>query len=205
MPLSAPLLMLVGAVGWSILAKLLDEGTRFKRRSIDEVADMMRKPDEEQLQDLLDRVEDLRLRFPLFANYRRDQRVRLDKLREQYYRLDHNSTIVYQWADTEWRDMVRHRLQESYEPELIGKIKEARLAGIKFHITMRFVLAEIWFLSLIHFDVLSFIPIPSVAALARSGGTDIRNAYQRVKDAAVVLAAVHGEEREFANEIEAAM
>ena|SRR5215469_8014884 len=205
MAFSAPSLILAGAAGWSIVAKLLDEQTRFKRRTIEEVADLMRKPDEKQLRDLLDPEEDRRLRFPLFGSYRRDQRVRLDKLREQYYRLHHNSTIAFQWADTEWRDMVRHRLQKSYGPELIAKIKELRHASIEFRIAARFVLARIWFLGLIHFDVVPFIPMPSVAALAQTGGINILAAYQRVKDAAVILAAVYGDEREFANEIEAVM
>ena len=207
MSADSSLWMLAGAAGWSILKKLLNNQTHFKRRTIDEVADLLRKPDEDQLKALLDLEEDSRLRLLGRRNYspRREQRARLDKLREQYYRLDHNGLIVYQWADTEWYDLNQHQLEESYGPELCAKIKELRSAALEFRVAIRVALAKIWLLSLIHFDKISFIPIPSVAALGRTGKIDLVNAYQKVKQAAVNLASVYGEENEFANEISAAM
>ena len=202
-----PLWMLTGAAAWGVLTRLLREQTTFKRRSIDEVADLLRKPDHQLIRELLDEAEDRRIRFPVLGrgHRRREQRARLDKLREQYCRFYHNCVINYQWADTEWYDMVYHRLEEEYGPELRAKIQELRRAALEFRTAMRLVLAKIWFLSLIHFDTIRLLPIPSVAALARSGSIDILRAYQRVKEAAIVLAGVHGEAAEHAEEIGALM
>jgi hypothetical protein len=198
-----PLWMMAGAAAWNLLARLLREQTTFKRRSIDEVADLLRKPDQQLIRELLDAGEDHRIRFPGLGrgDRRREQRARLDKLREQYCRFHHNSIIVYQWADTEWYDMVHHRLKEEYGPELRAKIHELRRAALEFRTAMRLVLARIWFLSIIHFDTIRLLPIPSVAALARNGSTDILRTYQRVREAAVVLAGVYGDAGEYADEI----
>lgn len=201
-----PFWTVTGAAGWSILSKLVSSQATFKRRIVDEVADLLRKPDHDLLRDLLDVAEDRSLRHPALGHPdRREQRVRLDKLREQYYRLIHNSTIVYQWGDTEWRDMIYHGLKESYGPELIRKIKELRLAAIEFRATMRITMAKISFLSIIHFDAIPFMHVPSVAALGRTGHIDILKAYQRVKNAALVLAAVHGDGQEYVVEIQSGM
>lgn len=205
MSLSTPLLILAGAAGWGILSKLLDEQTRFKRRVVDEVAALLRKPDREQLQELLDPEQERPVLSCGHSPERRERRSRLDRLREQYSRLEHNARIVQQWADTEWDDLVRHNLQESYGPELCAAIRELLVASTEFRVAVRVALARIWLLSFLRFDRVSFVPAPSVAALARTGSFDILKAYRKVKDAALSLASNYGEDNEFADEIGAVM
>lgn len=210
MNLEAVPLVLAGAAGWGILTRVLDHQAQFKRRVIDEVDALLRRPDEEQLRELLDAEEEDQGRSYSFLSragyaYRREQRSRLDRLQEQYRRLDHNSKIIFQWADTEWYEIVHRGLHESYGPELCAKIKEVRLAAIELRGAMRIALARMWLLGLLHFDEVRFMPVPSVAALARSGSIGILEVYRRVKESALVLAATYGDNNEYADEIAAAM
>jgi len=210
MTLDTILLILGGAAGWGILSKLLDDRAQFKRRIVDEVAPLLRRPDEEQLRELLDLQGDRPSPSSSFVSSgdrpdRREQRARLDALQEQYSRLSHNSRIVFQWADTEWYDVIHYRLQESYGPELCAKSKEARLAALEFRWAIRVALARIWLLGLLNFDALRFVPVPSIAALARTGSIDILKTYELVKRAALALAAVYGDSNEYADAIAALM
>lgn len=196
-------LMLAGAVVSNVLRLFLNHRTRFRWRSIDEVAPFLYKPDLEQLAQALDPQEDRRMRFPILGDYRRDLRVNLEIVRREYRILHSNALVGYQWADTEWHDMLKHKLD--YPPDLREKIQELRREGIRFLFAMGLMLAKIWLLTLFPFENWKFLPLPSVAALARIGRFDLRAAYQRVKDATIALATFHGDGTEFADEIQSRM
>ncbi|MBZ5526138.1 MAG: hypothetical protein LAP21_28290, partial [Acidobacteriia bacterium] len=100
---SASLWMLVGGVLFVSLILFLQRQMRFSKRTIEEVADLMRKPDLELLESLFrPRGEDLQhlMRDLFFLRDRRELRAELDRLQEQYRRLYHNSLINKEWADT---------------------------------------------------------------------------------------------------------
>lgn len=192
-------LMLAGAVISNVLRLLLNRRTQFRWRSIDEVAPFLYQPDLEQLDQALDPQEDRRMRSARIGNYRRHLRVNLEIVRREYRILGSNALIGYQWGDTEWRDMIKHKLD--YTPDLQEKIQDLRREGLHFLLAMGFMLARMWLLTLPPFEEWKFLPVPSAAALARIGRIDIREAYQRVKDATIALAAFYGDGTEFADEI----
>src|SRR5215469_5843729 len=103
-------LMLVGAVISHVVRLFLNHRTRFSRPSIDEVAPFLYKPDLDQLAQALDPQEDQRMRFPVLGDYRRDLRVNLEIVRREYRLMDSNALVGYQWGDTEWHDMIKHKL-----------------------------------------------------------------------------------------------
>ena len=200
------LLMVAGAVMSHLFRFALNRRSRFKWRILDEVAPFLQKPNLEQLSEALDVEEDLRLRERgrgrLGRPERRQLRVRMEIVRHEYRVMRGTALVGYEWGNTEWHDMIRHNLD--YAPHEQQKIQELRTAGVHFAVAVNLALAKIWLLGLLPFEDWRFIPLPSVAALRRIGGIDLREAYVRVKEATIALTALYGE-GERAEEIRALM
>jgi len=185
------LIMLAEAVGLAALYLLLQRLSRFSKRTWDEVPEFLRQVNHAAIEKLFDRRQEAEALA--FGNARRAMRGRLDLAREYVQCLYHNATIVYQWGETEWSDMVHHQLE--YEAETRDRILALHRESITFRVAARVALAKIWFWSILNFDRLALLPRPSVAALRRPGSVDLLQAYQRVKAAAADLASVYGEEQ----------
>ena len=197
------LLMVAGAVMSHLFRFALNRRSRFKWRIVDEVVPFLQKPNPEQLEQALDAEEDRRLRErPWLLPDRRALRVKMETVRHEYRLMRGNALVGYEWGNTEWHDMIRHHLD--YAPHLQHKIKELRTEGVQFAVAVNVALAKIWLLSLFPFENWRLLPLPSVAALRQTGEIDLRQAYQRVKEATIALASFYGE-GEHAEEIRALM
>jgi hypothetical protein len=178
----------------------LRQQTRFRWRTIDEVGDFMRKPDDGQLAELLRAQEDVPLedlmRHLFMLRDRRQRRAQLERLKEQYQLRHHNSLVNKDWGNTEWYDMLAHA-DEGYDASTSAKIQELREAATECCAVLRLALIVIGFWSLVHFlqlDRLRFLSIPEPAALRNIRGTNIEAAYQRLKDAIAAMGTIYTEE-----------
>jgi hypothetical protein len=181
------MIMLAEAVGLATLYSLLKRLSWFTKRTWDEVPEFLRQLDWEAVEKLFDAEEEQ-------ASFsRRTLRARLALCREYLKRMQHNAMVVYQWAETEWSDMVRHRLE--YDPATVEKILALHRDAITFLVAARITLVKIWFWSVLHFDKVTIFPVPNVAGLRRPGSLDLIASYRQVKKAAAGLAEVYGEEQ----------
>jgi hypothetical protein len=179
---------------------VLRHQTRFRWRTIDEVGDFMRKPDDGQLAELFRTQEDVPLEELMHHLFmlrdRRQRRAQLERLREQYQLRYHNSLVNKDWGSTEWYDMLQHA-DEGYDASTSAKIQELRESATECCAALRFALIVIGFWSLVHFlqlDRLKYLSIPEPAALRIIRGIDIESAYQRLKDAIAAMATIYTEE-----------
>jgi len=184
------LIMFAEAIGLAGLYFLFKRLSQFTRRTWDDVPEFLRQVRFESVEKLFDADEEKEALT--FGNSRRALRCRLDLAREYLRSLQHNVTIVYQWGETEWLDMVRHHLQ--YDEDTREKIIALHREAITFLVAVRVALFKIWFWSVLQFEKWPAIPLSSVAGLRQPGSVDLLEAYQRVKRAAAALASVYGEE-----------
>ena len=171
----------------------------FKDRTLDEVIGYLRKVDWPEANRLFDVYEEEKLMgFWTRRDFRRSQRARLDRAAEFLECMYHNNRIFLQWGSTEHKDMLHHHLQ--YEPETLESIVQLVKTARRFRRIALVTMFRIGFLSLLHFDKLHFLPIPSIAALRKVGGADLLQSFEAVRDAAAKLAGTaYGEE--YAEEI----
>jgi hypothetical protein len=192
--------MCLGGVLSFAVFYLLRRQTRFRWRTIDEVGDFMRKPDDGQLAELLRAQEDVPLedlmRHLFMLRDRRQRRAQLERLKEQYQLRYHNSLINKDWGSTEWYDMLKHA-DEGYDASTSAKIQELRESATESCAALRLALIVIGFWSLVHFlqlDRLRFLSIPEPAALRNIRGRDMEAAYQRLKDAIAAMGTIYTDE-----------
>jgi hypothetical protein len=192
--------MCLGGVLSIAVFYVLRRQTRFRWRTIDEVGDFMRKPDEGQLAELLRAQEDVPLeelmRHLFMLRDRRQRRAQLERLKEQYQLRYHNSLVNKDWGSTEWYDMLKHA-DEGYDDATSGKIQELRESATESCAALRLALIVIGFWSLLHFlqlDRLRFLSIPEPAALRNIRGRDMEAAYQRLKDAIAAMGTIYTDE-----------
>jgi hypothetical protein len=193
------LIMLAEAIGLAAVYLLLKRLSQFTKRTWDDVPEFLRRIDHAAVEKLFDAGEEREALA--YGNSRRALRGRLDLAREYARNLHHNVTIVCQWGETEWSDMVRHKLE--YDDDTREKILALHREAITFLVASRVALVKMWFWSVLHFDKWPVLPLSSVAALRRPGSVDLLQAYQQVKQAAAALASVYGEEH--SSEIETLM
>ena len=184
------LLMLAEAIGLAALYCLLKRLSLFTKRTWDDVPEFLRQINHEAVKKLFDAAEEQEALA--FGNSRRALRCRLDLAREFIRSLYHNVTIVYQWGETEWTDMVAHGLK--YDEETQQKILSLHREAITFRVAARVTLLKMWIWSVVQFEKWPVPPLSSVARLRTPGSVDLLHAYQRVKHAAAALASVYGEE-----------
>lgn len=192
------LIMLAEGIGLAAAYFLFQRLSQFTRRTWDDVPEFLRQVNHAGLEQLFDAEEEREALA--YSNVRRTLRCRLALAREYVQNLCHNVTIVCQWGETEWADMVRHRLE--YDEATRQKILALHREAVTFLVAGRVALVKIWFWSILQIDRWP-VPLPSVARLGQPGSIDLLQAYQRVKQAASALASVYGEEH--CHEIEALM
>jgi hypothetical protein len=185
------LIMLAEAIALVSLYCLLRRLSWFTKRTWDEVPEFLRQLDLHAIETLFDPEVEKEVLYS--GNHRRMQRARLALAREYLKRMQHNATIVYQWAETEWSDMEKHGLE--YEPDVQARILALHREATSFLVLVRFALARTWFWSILHFDKLVLLPLPSIAALRQPGAVDLITAYSQTKEAAVAMAEIYGDEQ----------
>jgi len=205
--LTVLLWIIVGGAFSGLAVLLLNDQTRFKERCIDDVGDFLQKTDEVLLETLLDPMREAILRFPVFRDNesaQREQRSRLEKLRNLYRREYNNARINKEWGDTEWKFMTR--TLPGYDPEFQPdnewlewrrKITVLRQTSTICCVFFRIALIKMWFLCF----VWSCVPflwrimnLPSVATFRHVLGVDLLLAYQQLKDAVAAASLDHGAE-----------
>ncbi len=193
------LLMLAEAIGLTALYFLLQRLSQFTRRTWDEVPEFLRHINYDAVEKLFDPEEEQEA--VAYANARRTLRCRLALAREYVQNLYHNATVVYQWGETEWFDMVRHRLD--YDADTRQRLLALHREAVTFRVACRIILVKIWFWSVLQFDRWPLGPLPSVARLRHPGSLDLLQCYHRVKRAASNFASIYGEQH--SQEIETLM
>src|SRR5215467_4606515 len=173
------LIMFAEAIGLAAVYFLLKRLSQFTRRTWDDVPEFLRQVRFESVEKLFDADEEREALA--FGNSRRALRCRLDLAREYLHNLQHNVMIVHQWGETEWLDMVRHRLE--YDEETRERILTLHREAVTFLVAVRVGLAKMWLWSVLQFDKWPVLPLASVAGLRRPGSVDLLQAYQRAKDA----------------------
>jgi|SRR5579862_615376 len=178
---------LTSTVATLTLILVLLYSSRLRRRTWDEVAPYLREFDWAEAKLLFDHEQEDRDKV-LSPTFRRDQRARLECVKEYVGRAHHNCRIVLEWAVTEHRDMVDHHLD--YEPPVVEAIRTLRKEARRYRWIALIDLTFMWLLSLSHFDRWRFMPIPSVAARRKVFSADVLQSYERVRQAAATLARV---------------
>ena len=169
------------------LAFVLRSWTRLKKRTWDEYYPNLRQFDWQEARILFDHEEEDRLRDlrdPL--QFRRDQRARLDLAVELLVRAYHDNRLSHEWVNTEWCDMIQYHLE--YDFEQVEAMKLLRKETRSFKWIALFDLGHMWLLSLLHFERLRFMPVPSVVARRKVFGKDILQSYELVRQAAANMA-----------------
>lgn len=184
------LVMLAEMIGLMAVYCLLRRLSQFTKRTWDDVPEFLRQINHEAVNKLFDAAEEKE--SLAFGNSRRALRCRLDLAREYLRSLHHNVTIVYQWGETEWQDMVSHSLE--YDEETRHKMLSLHREAVTFLVAARIAMVKTWIWSVLQFEKWPVLPLASVADLRTLGSVDLLHAYQRVKEAAAALASVYGEE-----------
>ncbi len=157
---------------------------RFKRRSIDDIADFLHKCNDTSLMMALDPAEQEWLRANKIF-YRRNVRVLLDRLRRSLHPVIENVTVVGDWARTE--DIDRARLGVEYNREVRELLRELIRGCGEFHQAMRMPQIKIWFWGFLHFEEWDFLPIPNVANIGRKGDVTLLERYLCIREMTVRL------------------
>lgn len=180
-------------VGIGGLYLLFHHCVLFRDRTLDEVVGYLRKVNWEEVSRLFDVHEEEELMgFGAVGDRRRSQRARLDLACEFVERMAYNNRILSQWGRTERHDMLKHHLE--YEPETVEQINQLISTTAEFRKMAFITTCRIRIFSLLNFDKLRFLPVPSVAALRTVCKADLLQTYQGVIRAAAALATVYGEE-----------
>ena len=195
---NALLLMSIGAVAYRLIALGLDRASRFKERTLEEVFDFVYPLTNQDANALFSAKEEEEVAqfWQTRELYCEEQRRRLGRAQAYILRRQHNALIIEQWANTEWSDMRKHRLQDEAGPDLIQAILDVQKAARAFRMASSMVLVKISFWSLLRLVGKSrLFPAPNIAGLRRSGRLDLLTSYEGVRQTALALAKFYGSER----------
>ncbi|MBZ5521398.1 MAG: hypothetical protein LAP21_03975 [Acidobacteriia bacterium] len=178
---------------------LFNHQLRLRWRTIDEVADFMRKPDEELLARMLVPTDDIDIgelmERLILIHDRRKRRIEIERIREQFQRMFHNARANREWAESDWFYMLRVR--KEHDEEEFSKIRALWVAATRAWLALGLALGQAWLLCLLHFlqfDRLSFLRRPEPAALRKAFGLDVVMTYHRLKEAVADMSGVYPEE-----------
>lgn len=173
---------------------LLKRYSRFRSRTLDEVIPLLRRIDHEQVSEFFSPIrEEEILRFIRNPyRLRRTRRARLDQAREHLRCMVHNTRIVLEWGDPEYRCARR-------EPEAFSRQTRQRIATLCQSCMLFYNCAAITMVEINFWMIISSIPglpvrIPGAAGFRQFGHLDLLAAYEQVRNAAAELALVFGEE-----------
>lgn len=176
---------------------------QFRSRTLDEVIPFLRKINHEQVRELFNPAKEEEVFRLIFSSYRtrRTQRARLDQARECLLLMLHNTRIVQQWGNPEYK-WVRKEPQ-AYSPQNRQRILALCQSSMIFYHCASITIAEINFWMVVSSIPGLPLPIPGAASFRDFGHLDLLAAYEKVRAAAAELALVFGEE--YSQEIMQAM
>jgi hypothetical protein len=176
------LLLLSAAIGLVIFKSLHDWIYYFPSRTESQIIPYLRGVDLENLKDLLNLAQEGYLRLNLSAaEFRIEQRRRIDLTLEYYGRMAHNTLLLGEWANTEFRKSWR-----TGNRDVTALSKAVLDTCIEFRLHAHFSRLQLhaW---LFRIRALPFIPLPLLAEARRIGSFDLVYSYEQIKHAAEKL------------------
>src|SRR5437763_11178639 len=142
MPQHALLWMFLAGIGLSVIFYCLNRMARFNQRTIADLTPFFRKLNSEYVEEVFDeRKEEIALYHS--GNPRRERRRRLELARECLRRMDHNTRMVLELGNTEYKCLKQW--PEAYNDLNTARIIEMRQKAMLFNHCVFFALAEMWF------------------------------------------------------------
>jgi hypothetical protein len=170
------LLFLSAVVGLVVFKSLHEWIYCFPSRTESQVIPYLRSVDLENLKDLLNLAQEGYLRLNLSATeFRTEQRQRIALTLEYYGRMAHNTQLLGEWANTEFRKswQTGNRDVTAISRGVLDTCIEFRL-----HAWYTRMKLHAW---LFRIRVLPFIPIPLLAEARRIGSFDLVYSYEQIK------------------------
>lgn len=182
-----PLLFLSAALGLVFLKALYNWIYYFPSRVENEVIPYLRSVDMENVKDLHNLSQEGYLKLNLSAeSFRLEQRRRIALTLEYYGRMAHNTVLLSEWANTEFRKSWKtgNREANAASKELLNICMEFRI-----HTWLIRIRLHAW---LFRIRALPFISIPLLAEARRIGSFDLIYSYERIKQSAEKLSRACG-------------
>lgn len=132
-------------------------------------------------------------------HHRREVRLNLDSVRDQFHRILINAARPRHWADTDWRIITKNRLE--HPADAFPATVRVRRAEWELRRLVRRELIWIWLWNMSGFHKREWGPVPDMQNLRIA---NVLEAYERLRLAAINLARCYGE-AVVAEEIAAAM
>lgn len=129
-------------------------------------------------------IEDMRMTLQFFDDQRRDQRIRMETLRDRLLRMLHNATIQRDWVKTHLADS--RKVGCTYDEEM-DAILNLDKAASRFLFCVRIILCRMWLWRVIAFESRAYLPIPGIGGLKAAWNIDILEAYGELKKAAFAM------------------
>jgi hypothetical protein len=181
------ILFLAAVFGLFVFASLRRWIYRFPSRTESQVIPYLRGVDLENLKDLLNLAQEGYLRLNLSpVLFRAEQRRRIDLTLEYYGRMAHNTQLLGEWANTEYR-----RSSQSGNREAAATGRELLNVCIEFRLHA-FVMRTRLHAWLFRIRALPFIPIPLLAAARRIDSFDLVYSYEQIRQGAEKLSRACG-------------
>lgn len=182
-----PLLFLSAAVGLVLFKALYNWIYYFPSRAENEVVPYLRSVDLENMKDLLNLSQEGYLRLNLSAeSFRLEQRHRIALTLEYYARMAHNTGLLGEWANTEFRKSWKTGNREA---NATGRDLLNACVGFRMHAFVMRVKLHAW---LFQIRALPFISIPLLAEARRIGSFDLVYSYEQIKQSAEKLSRACG-------------
>lgn len=180
-------LFLSAAVGLVFLKALYNWIYYFPSRTENEVIPYLRSVDMENVKDLLSVPQEGYLQMNLSPElFRLEQRRRIALTLEYYGRMAHNTGLLGEWANTEFRKSWKtgNREANATSKHLLNACVEFRM-----HAFVMCVKLHAW---LFQIKAFPFISIPLLAEARRIGSFDLVYSYEQIKQAAEKLSRACG-------------
>jgi hypothetical protein len=180
-------LFLSAAVGLVLFKALYNWIYYFPSRAENEVIPYLRSLDMENVKDLHNLSQEGYLRLNLSAElFRMEQRRRIALALEYYSRMAHNTGLLTEWANTEFRKSLKtgNREANASSRELLDTCIEFRI-----HAYIMRMRLHVW---LFRIRALPFIPVPLLAEARRIGSFDLVYSYEQIKQSAEKLSRACG-------------
>jgi hypothetical protein len=180
-------LFLSAVVGLFVFKSLHEWIYRFPTRTESQVIPYLRGVELENLKDLLNLAQEGYLRLNLSAaEFRTEQRRRIDLTLEYCGRMAHNTQLLGEWANTELR---RSWQTGNHDVTAISKGVLDTCIEFRLHAYFTRIKLHAW---LFRIRALPFIQIPLLAEARRIGSFDLVYSYEQIKQDAEKLGAACG-------------
>jgi hypothetical protein len=178
------LFLLVPAASYLLFQRLF-----FFPRTVTDVIAMVRRVDERELDDLLNKAKENILRANSSTiGFNQQQRARAWLLFEYLRRMAFNTLVILSWAYAEQEKLQRPGM--SKDEKRAGIIRDIVDAGPEFRLYALFTLSKLSWRILL--DGLKISRVRTLTDLGLAGDFDVLDAYRRLAMAAAALGATHG-------------